>query len=1453
MELEPKQDDDFSDRLAKLHERLVTMSPESLTQFAEGDDADTDNEGLEPWIDCLTLLDRVRRRQNLDEALSSRLSTDDSFAGLPRSLGHFNIEKELGRGGAGIVLLATDTQLGRKVALKVPHPQSLVHADVRRRFIREAEASARLDHPNIVRVFSVDESGPILFLVSEYVEGTNLHRWRENLQKPVDLRVAATIVRDLARGVAHAHSQAVIHRDIKPSNVLLVQNSFDTGSSTLQVKLCDFGLAKVLDEDVENTRSGDLLGTPEYMSPEQASAKHKDVDTRTDVYSLGILLFELIAGQSPFHAESRSAILQKVLNQEAPYLRTVRRDTPLDLSIIVAKAIAKSKYDRYSSAQELADELDSFLQGEPIHARSATPIELMIRWMKRRPLAALSVALITFSLIALLAVLSISNTRVRRSLELASQAQQSAIAEADRVNVLLYAADMRYAQEALNQGNTALIKPILERYLPRTARHDLRSWPWYYLWNQIKRPGVVIPVKNNLVIDIEFSPDGKELVGGLKYGTVAVWDTASNKLVREASVHLGDASAVRHSPLTGKLWSCGDDGAIREWTGSDSRILTRITPGIKNMAFSPDGKTIASCNQWGQVSIVDVNNGKLIKLIRAHARVAACIEYSPDGRWLLSASEDGHLKLWSTENYQPGTDFLVGSKISCAAFSPDSKRIALGLWNRNTTLIVAINENHVHQPPIVQRSFFEAIQSPQPGSTVIVKGLSDDGTIVVGDIVNGPARQAFRWTKETGFTLLGSLKGPSGNSSCKECTANGQVVIGQTDVEGGQEGFYWSQDTGMIGIGDIPGGDHFSEAVSITPDGATIFGHSDGDRGPYMIHWDISDRVITNFPVPSHTPPNRKLLAVSDTGSFSIGQNADPLDPNLEFVRNFSNFLPLRHPSDWSDLTMADFTADGSTLTGSCIFQRRTVPYRWTQQDGFGLVPMPKLDIAFRPQSISGDGSLIVGYAMNDSTPFAAVWGDPGKSSRSRVQGFQSVAELAQRFIGTGAFGPWKLQSALAVSRDGLSIAGQATDPTNGMPAAWVLRLPTPEELGPVIRTDCSLIVVHRTTDHDVTVFATTWIDNDYLAIGDVRGGLCIVDTRSGKDVSYQLFEEGRISKIDFHRETDLLAIGFRDGNIRLIPNPLSLLEQSTPRHGRETASLAFDPMTGDLLDFALDGTVTREKIEGLRRIKDHTIDLKVRILAAAISPDGRWWAITDNDGHIVLIDSQTHQKLAAVDIGPSTRGMTWIPVRNQFVTATAKIRVFDPATGQLIFSLDSNAGTDTHRTLAASSDGRLLATNRGPDIEIWDISTRKQIATLKGHAAVVNSVRFSADNKFLCSASDDRTVRTWNLSDWTGKDVFVGHQTAVHRIEWLENDTSLVSADGMGNIFIWDLRSQQYVSSARFAHGPILAVSQNGEIIAMASQLSDETPRLWSAPTNLNLATAPEHTKNNAVSSKEP
>ncbi len=204
-----------------------------------------------------------------------------------RRLGRFIIERELGRGGLGIVFLAHDPQLGRKVALKIPRFQALLDDDLRRRFLREAEAAARLSHPNLVPVYEVGEDNSICYLASEYCPGMTLAQWlraQQNSVSPVD---AATIVLELAGGVEHAHSRGVLHRDIKPSNVMMTEASGDASMRRRwSPKLTDFGMAKLLEQDGgDRTRTGAVIGTLAYMAPEQVAGETSRIDVRTDVYA----------------------------------------------------------------------------------------------------------------------------------------------------------------------------------------------------------------------------------------------------------------------------------------------------------------------------------------------------------------------------------------------------------------------------------------------------------------------------------------------------------------------------------------------------------------------------------------------------------------------------------------------------------------------------------------------------------------------------------------------------------------------------------------------------------------------------------------------------------------------------------------------------------------------------------------------------------------------------------------------------------------------------------------------------------------------------------------------------------------------------------------------------------------------------------------------------------------
>jgi tRNA A-37 threonylcarbamoyl transferase component Bud32/outer membrane protein assembly factor BamB len=296
----------------------------------------------------------------------------------PSRLGDFEIVGEVGRGGMGVVYEARQLSLKRKVALKVLRFAGVADKDAMERFQREAETVAQLHHTNIVPIFAIGEQKGVFYYAMQFIEGRSLAAVLEESQKdaaPLDLVEAARWTLQAAEALAHAHQRNVIHRDVKPSNLIL--------DPAGQVWLTDFGLAKRID-DMTLSMTGALLGTPRYMSPEQASAAKQPVDQRTDIYSLGATLYELATGKPLFDAESAHGIISQILTTEPPPPRKVRTGLPRDLETIILKCLAKEASARYPTAQALADDLRAFCEGRAIKARRAGIAERSVRWIKTR-------------------------------------------------------------------------------------------------------------------------------------------------------------------------------------------------------------------------------------------------------------------------------------------------------------------------------------------------------------------------------------------------------------------------------------------------------------------------------------------------------------------------------------------------------------------------------------------------------------------------------------------------------------------------------------------------------------------------------------------------------------------------------------------------------------------------------------------------------------------------------------------------------------------------------------------------------------------------------------------------------------------------------------------------------------------------------------------------------------
>jgi WD40 repeat protein len=450
----------------------------------------------------------------------------------------YAIERPLGQGGMGIVYLAKELGTGRRVALKVIGAGQLASPDEVKRFQREVEAAAGLEHRNIVRLYAAGEHTGLYYFTMEYIEGDNLAGRMSSLSR--EPRTAATLLAVVARAVHFAHERGVLHRDLKPGNILLDGNG--------EPHVCDFGLAKRLGSEGVATPSVPAVGTPAYMAPEQLCGEGF-LAPAADVYALGSILYEVLTGEQPFNGANGWETIRRRLEQDEP--APPRRRNPRadrDLETICLKCLNRDPARRYPTAAALADDLQLFLDGKPIHARRASPLEHLVRWTRRRPAAA---ALLAVSFVAALAVvLAVIVTHLWQQAETArgesAAAQQQAETERDlkeqaneALDRLLYAHRVQTAGQEWYAGDDERAARLLESCPPRW-----RHWEWHFLRRHCPRLLVIRTGHTAPIRKVIFSADGARVAAAFTDGSVKVWEVESGKEVITISAQCGEGKLV---------------------------------------------------------------------------------------------------------------------------------------------------------------------------------------------------------------------------------------------------------------------------------------------------------------------------------------------------------------------------------------------------------------------------------------------------------------------------------------------------------------------------------------------------------------------------------------------------------------------------------------------------------------------------------------------------------------------------------------------------------------------------------------------------------------------------------------------------------------------------------------------------------------------------------------------
>jgi WD40 repeat protein len=576
--------------------------------------------------------DSVEAEQDLDIKDMVRLldqvwpRPDPDGDEMPRRFGRFSIIGELGRGGFGVVYLAEDPLLKRRVALKLPRIGVLSGSESWRRFLREAQATSRLDHPNVIPLLEAGTVGPVGYIVSAYVAGPSLEQWLRHQPRGVSPRWGALIVAALARAIEHAHERGILHRDLKPANIVLYAPECAGDGAASRAwedakadawswvpRICDFGMAKLREAEGDETRSRIACGSPAYMAPEQAESRQNDIKAATDVYGLGAVLYQILTGRPPFSGTNDLDTLRQVVGVEPAGLRNLRPGLPRDLETICLKCLAKRPGQRYADAAALADDLERFLDGRPIRARPVAAWERGWRWVRRHPASASLVTAVVIAVAAGIGGLLWHDTRLgqvneklRLSVILAQDNAQEARSQKSRAETHERSLGRRLAGHQIFAAQQAVAARDFERALRMldAAESEFgaagnREFAWTFLRQFIRDRFEILGRHREEVNWIAASPDGHSIASGDETGEVSLWDLQTRACRTLGSGKSDFVSRLVFSPDGRALAAVtGASGEVTLWDVASGRMRGTLAEsghkGISTVLFSRDGGCLAA-------------------------------------------------------------------------------------------------------------------------------------------------------------------------------------------------------------------------------------------------------------------------------------------------------------------------------------------------------------------------------------------------------------------------------------------------------------------------------------------------------------------------------------------------------------------------------------------------------------------------------------------------------------------------------------------------------------------------------------------------------------------------------------------------------------------------------------------------------------------------------------------
>ncbi|MFC1765649.1 protein kinase [Planctomycetota bacterium] len=885
-------------------------------------------------------------------------------------IGHYELLELIGEGGMGLVYLAEQQEPKRKVALKIVK-LGMDTKQVVARFEAERQTLALLEHPNIAHVFDAGttETGRPYF-VMEYVEGRSITKYCDEQTLSIEQRLE--LFQQVCEGVHHAHQKGIIHRDLKPSNILV-----SVHGDRAVPKIIDFGIAKavtqpLLTEKTSYTEHGQLMGTPEYMSPEQAEMAYQDVDTRSDIYSLGVLLYELLAGATPFDAKRlrKGGIdhIQQVICGEEPrtpsarltslgdkaeavaerrrtQIITLTRRLHRELEWIPMKAMRKDPTRRYRSASELSDDIQNYLTGAPLIAGPESSVYRARKFVRKHAGFVASTVLVAVVIVIGLitsTAFSISAEKARgeeaiaraqaeeareeaelaRDKEAALRQQvEQALVRAEKAESLaeernedyrraLYVKNIQLADAKYRESNVGNARTLLD-----SCPEDLRGWEWDRVNHVLDQSVRTYDEHKGSVFSVSVSPDGNRLLTGGSDKGFKVWDmTTGKELTALSRGHEAYAYRVNFSPDGKQFVSGYRNGDIRVWDVTDvNTAVTSIKHGsswVTSVSFSPDSKRIVSTCSGEKAKVWDAVTGAEILALSVHNGGVRFAAFSPNGEEIVSGGRDGTIKVW---------DSVSGDEVMSLAGHDD--------W------IYAISFN--------------------PDGSLFASG-SFDKTVKI-------------WNAKTG-TLVMTLHGHDGPVTSVAFTQDDQYVIsGSWD----STVRIWDTATGRE-LKILRGHDRIVNSVVLTPDGKQAI--SGGNDRTVKI-WDVTvDREITRFSghrsqVASiaFSPDGKRLVSHSKNGEVKVWDVASSAEL-IAFSEGRESLLgELYHSS-------IAFSPDGSRITSLGAECAMTV---WDVKTGAEVTRLGNMEDNVICFAVNPNGNRIVsGSSHGKLTLWDAIQGE---------------------------------------------------------------------------------------------------------------------------------------------------------------------------------------------------------------------------------------------------------------------------------------------------------------------------------------------------------------------------------------------------------------------------------------------------------------------------------------------